>query len=205
MKPRSLTVGAFQSECYLLNVPGVLIIDPGDEAPAIAAALTEFDTPVEAYLLTHGHADHICALATLVAQHPAPVYLHEADAAWAFSEANQMPPFYTPTLSVPQDLMSLCDGQRLRFGDHTVQAIGTPGHTPGSVCYHVEGEKILFSGDTLFSGSIGRTDLAGGDTIRMQSSLQKLAAMAPETVVYPGHGPATSIARELRINPFMRS
>lgn len=204
MKPCSLTVGAFQSECYLMGVSGVLIIDPGDDAPAIEKALYATEAPVEAYLLTHGHADHLSALTELLGKHPAPVYLHEADASWAFTETNQMPPFYSPTLSVPETLLNPSDGQTLRFGDHAVQVIGTPGHTPGSVCYYFEHEKMLFSGDTLFSGSIGRTDLPGGDARQIQEALQRLAAMDPQTQVYPGHGPATTIERELRINPFMR-
>ncbi len=205
MKPISLTVGAFASECYLVAVPEVLVIDPGDDAAAIETELNAIDAAVSAYLLTHGHADHISALAKLLEKHPAPVYLHEADAAWAFTEANQMPPFYAPPLSAPENMVRLRDGQTLRFGAHTVDVIGTPGHTPGSVCYHFSGEKCLFSGDTLFSGSIGRTDFPGGDASQMQSSLRRLAALAPETVVYPGHGPATTVAEERRINPFMRS
>lgn len=204
MKPCSLTVGAFQSECYVMGLSGILIIDPGDDAPAIENAVSAMEAPVEAYLLTHGHADHLSALSALLEKYPAPVYLHQADAAWAFTEANQMAPFYAPPLSVPETLRNPSDGETLRFGDHAVQVIGTPGHTPGSVCYYFEHEKVLFSGDTLFSGSIGRTDFPGGDARRIETSLRRLAAMAPETTVYPGHGPATTIEQELRLNPFMR-
>ncbi len=204
MKTIALNVGVFESECYLVALPELLIIDPGDDSDVIRKAVNESGATVIAYLLTHGHADHLSALESLLASHPAPVYLHEADAVWSFTAANQIPPFYKAPQTVPENMVQLHDGQRLTFGTHTADVIATPGHTPGSVCYYFEEEQCLFSGDTLFSGSVGRTDFPGGDARTLQASLRRLATLPPETLVYPGHGPATTIERELRLNPFMR-
>ena len=205
MKTISLNVGAFESECYLLALPELLILDPGDDSAVIRNAVEKTGATVTAYLLTHGHADHLSALEALLESDPAPVYLHEADAAWSFTAANQIPPFYEAPQAAPENLVRLRDGQRLEFGTHTVDVIATPGHTPGSVCFYIENEQCLFSGDTLFNGSVGRTDLPGGDARQLQASLRRLATLPPETRVYPSHGPATTIERELRLNPFMQS
>ncbi len=205
MKTISLNVGAFESECYLVALPELLIIDPGADSDVIRNAIDKTGATVTAYLLTHGHADHLSALATLLDSYPAPVYLHEADAVWSFTAANQIPPFYEAPQTVPETIVRLREEQQLQFGTHTADVIATPGHTPGSVCYYFEKEQCLFSGDTLFSGSVGRTDFPGGDARQLQASLRRLATLPSETRVYPGHGPATTIERECRLNPFMQS
>ncbi len=204
MNPLSLTVGPFEAECYLVAHTGVLVIDPGSEAETIIKAIASLKAPVIGYLLTHGHADHISALNALTDAHPAPVFMHEADAAWAFTEANQIPPFYEPPRDKPKNMTLIRDEQTLQFGAQTVAVIATPGHTPGSVCYLFPAGQCLFSGDTLFHGSVGRTDLPGGNGRLLQASLKKMQTLPGKTSVCPGHGPRTTIAEQLRINPFMQ-
>lgn len=207
MKLLTLETGAYQANCYVCDCgDGVaVIIDPGDDAGRIRAALLEAKVTPEAILLTHGHLDHISALTELLAVWPVPVYLAAGDARFAFTAQNEIP-CYQPVGMVPEKLKDLTDGQTLTFGSATVTVLATPGHSPGSVCFQVkDGETdVLFSGDTLFAGSIGRTDFPGGDNAAMGKSLRRLAALPPALPVYPGHGPATSIGRECRVNPFLQ-
>ena len=140
----------------------------------------------------------------MVDARPAPVAIHRDDLEWAFTRANQMMPFY-PEPKRPQSIDRLVsDGDRLQDGGFECEVVATPGHTPGGVCYLFPSEHAVFTGDTLFAGSIGRTDLPGGHSRLLGSSLRRLAALAPETRVYPGHGPATTIAQEVRSNPFLQ-
>ncbi len=205
MNLQSLTVGPFEAECYLVTADIVLVIDPGGDATVIEQVLQNAHAPVGAYLLTHGHVDHLSALLALLTRHPAPVYLHAADAVWAFTAANQLPPFYPPPPARPANLVPVHDGQVLHLGEFTVTVIATPGHSPGSVCYHFPDDATLFSGDTLFDGSVGRTDLPGGDGRQLQASLRRLAALPPATAIHPGHGPTTTLAEQIRINPFLKA
>lgn len=209
MKLLTLETGAYQANCYVCDCgDGVaVIIDPGDDAGRIRAALLEAKVTPEAILLTHGHLDHISALTELLAVWPVPVYLAQGDAAFAFTAQNEIP-CYRPVGAAPENLQPVADNQTLEFGAVTVMVLATPGHSPGSVCYWTKdagsGEEALFSGDTLFAGSIGRTDFPGGDNAAMGKSLRRLAALPPALPVYPGHGPATSIGRECRVNPFLQ-
>lgn len=201
-----IVVGAFQVNCYLAVSDGgqALVLDPGEDAGQIAVALRERKLSVAAYLITHGHMDHLGALAELMRQFPAPVAMHPADAAWAFSPANAMLPYYDVPERPARIDRDLADGQAYDDGGLHYEVITTPGHSPGCVCFHFPAGKTLFTGDTLFSGSVGRTDLAGSDERLMESSLRKLARLPDDTIVYPGHGPRTTIGREKRDNPFLR-
>ena len=201
----TLAVGAFESNCYLVcGARACLLIDPGEDLARIEAELARREARVEAVLLTHGHADHVHALSGLLARHPAPVYLHPADAVWAFGEANRIPPWYDTPPARPDDLRPVTAMEPLAFDEMAVHVIETPGHSPGSVCYHVPDWNTLFSGDTLFRGSIGRTDLPGSDPEAMRASLTGLTSLPPATRVYPGHGAPTTIAEERRTNLFLR-
>ena len=179
-------------------------MDPGDDAGIIAATLREHQLTVAAYLVTHGHMDHVGGLAELVRTFPAPVLMHADDATWAFSKANEMLPYYeAPEHPGRIDRNAAGDESHEDAGlRYTV--IATPGHSPGCVCYYFPAEQVIFTGDTLFSGSVGRTDLEGSDERLLLQSLRRLSALPDETRVYPGHGPATSIGREKRVNPFLR-
>jgi len=203
----NIVVGMFEVNCWVVwsGERKALVIDPGDDAPVILRALEKNDLQVSAYVLTHGHMDHVSAVAELHARRPAPIALHAADAQWAFTESNQMPPYY-PAPDMPGEVeRTLSEGQVWEDGGLRYTVIETPGHTPGSVCLYFEEEGALFSGDTLFAGSIGRTDFTGGDPRAMTQSLRRLKDLPDSTVVYAGHGPQTTIAQEKKKNFFLRT
>jgi glyoxylase-like metal-dependent hydrolase (beta-lactamase superfamily II) len=201
-----LTVGAFEVNCLVLweDPAQAWIVDPGADAAVIQDCLHAHGLQVGRYLCTHGHIDHVSALDALLATNPAPVWMQAADAKWAFSEVNVLPPSYPDAPCLPADLHNLRDGERLSGGGIEASVIATPGHTPGCVCLYLEREKLVLTGDTLFAGSAGRTDLPGGDWRRLTRSLAKLAALPEETQVIAGHGPATSIGEEKRANPYLQ-
>jgi hydroxyacylglutathione hydrolase len=206
VKIDSLAVGEFQVNCYLAHGTNgqALVIDPGSEAGHILAFIKARNVSVAAYVLTHGHVDHISALADLCAAAPAPVAMHAEDAKWAFSGTNQMPPFYPVPRRPPEIGRVLKDGQIWQDAGLTYTIIGTPGHTPGSVCLYFPTEGAIFTGDTLFAGSVGRTDLPGGNPRALPASLEKLARLPDTAMVYPGHGPDTDIGQEKQTNDFMQ-
>lgn len=206
MNIECLTVGPFQAGCYVVwgLERHALVIDPGADAQAILACLDAHGLDVACYLLTHGHMDHIGVLAEVSEKRPAPYALHALDLKWAFGVLNQSPPYYSVSCRPAGALRTLADGQTWTDGSLTYAVIGTPGHSPGSVCFHFPDERVLFSGDTLFQGTVGRTDIPGGDGHLLTQSLRKLAQLPPETRIIPGHGPETRLAEEFRTNPFLK-
>ncbi|MGI5869787.1 MAG: MBL fold metallo-hydrolase [Kiritimatiellia bacterium] len=205
MNVHVIETGAFAANCHLIWAdPGqTLVVDPGADAEMIERALAARGLTPCGYLLTHGHLDHISAIATLAGRLPAPIHLSAEDAAWAFSPINAIPP-YAPVLAPPPGLdTDLHDGRVIDAGPLRARVVRTPGHTPGCVCFAFDDEKTLVSGDTLFRGSIGRTDLPGGSIARIRESLAKLMRFDDDVNVLPGHGPATSIGAERRSNPFI--
>jgi hydroxyacylglutathione hydrolase len=206
MNIEQIKVGPYEVNCSILwgEAKQALIIDPGCDAEEITAILDREGLTVAAYLLTHGHADHISALNELYTARPAPIYLLAADEAWAFGANNQIPPHYSipkkPAVALLDPTQELpCDGFQ------GLELIETPGHTPGGVCYWFKEEKICFTGDTLFKGSCGRTDLPGGDGRVLAQSLKKLAALPGDTRIVAGHGDDSTIAYELETNFFLKS
>jgi hydroxyacylglutathione hydrolase len=206
MNIECLTVGPFQANCYVVWGPErrALVIDPGADAAVISGFLDARGLDVAAYLLTHGHVDHISALAEVSAKHPAPYAIHALDLKWAFDGLNELAPYYSTPRRPAGTLQTLEDGRTLANGGLGCAVIGTPGHSPGGVCFHFPDDGVLFSGDTLFQGTVGRTDLPGGDGRTLAQSLRKLAQLPPGTRILPGHGPETSLAEEFRINPFLK-
>lgn len=204
----TLVVSLFQSNCFIVRLPDAgtaLVVDPGDNAGEIVAHLEHHRCSVAAYLLTHGHVDHVTALADVVDAFPAPVAMHPLDAQWAFSDRAAFPPYYGPPRAPPRIDRELADGQQWTDMGLTYEVIGLPGHSPGGVGFYFPSEAMLFSGDTLFRGSIGRTDLPGANARQLAESLSRLTLLPDETVVYCGHGPETSIGHERQDNPFLQS
>ena len=197
-----IVTGAYQENAYLVfdGAGKAAVVDPGEDAARILAVLRDAGAELAAVLLTHGHLDHIAALPAMLSAFPAaPVRAAAADAAWCFTARNSFLP-YEPVLAPPATLVAdLAEGSEVRAGNLVFRVLATPGHSPGGVCFLLEGSSggpaALFSGDTLFAGSIGRTDFEGGDDAAMAASLRRLAALPPETRVLPGHGPSTTFAQ----------
>ncbi len=207
MNLKSISTGAFEEICYLVwdTENQAIVFDPGHDADRILQALDANHLQVAAYVCTHGHADHINALAELHRQHPAPVAMHSRDLDWAFTAVNQIEPHYpVPQRPDIEDYLHLETADDWHFADLHLQCIQTPGHTPGSCCLLFPEGEILISGDTLFKGSCGRTDLPGGDGCQLRASLNILKQLPDDTRVYPGHGPDTTIGIERQTNFFMQ-
>jgi glyoxylase-like metal-dependent hydrolase (beta-lactamase superfamily II) len=200
MQKSTLEVGTFEVNCTILSWEDkAWIADPGMEAARIAAMLQKRNLTPEAILLTHAHFDHIGAVPELQARWPGlPVYIHPEDEKVLTHPLNNFAPDYPP-IAKPQNIKDA----RSLAGRHGLAVIETPGHTPGGVCYHFPEERLLLSGDTLFAGSIGRTDLPGGDYATLKASLVKLTALPDDTEVIPGHGRFTTIGIEKDSNPFL--
>jgi len=206
MKITSLTVGPYEVNCYLLENENkeAFVIDPGQDAAAICDYIARENLKIVGYVMTHGHADHICALFDVCKKYPAPLYMHPQDLVWAFSIVNQIPPFYPQPKQPDTEVIKLQDKQIIPFGDQELSVLYTPGHSPGSVCLYAEKDQLLISGDTLFKESAGRTDLPGGDSRQLAASLKKLALLPDPTNVYPGHGASSTIGHEKKYNFFLQ-
>lgn len=203
-----LPLGALDTNCWIVSdgVGGPLVvIDPAGEADVLLSAIGS--RPVEAVVLTHGHFDHLGAVSELVEATGAPVLVHAADASVITDpEANGGLGFGFEHVS-PAASRELRDGDTVEAGGLRLEVLHTPGHTPGSICLFApadgEGPPQLFSGDTLFARSVGRTDFPGGDGRALARSIrEKLSVLPAETRVHPGHGPDTTIGYESRVNPF---
>jgi len=199
-----VTVGPFQENCYLVSDAasgrGVLV-DPGDESERIVRMVAAAGVQVEAVWLTHAHIDHIGAVAAMRREFHVPVLLHPADLP-LYRRGAQQAAAYGLRFEQPDDPDGeLTDGQELTLGAHRFTVRHTPGHAPGHVVFLAD--DVMIGGDLLFAGSIGRTDLPLSDPAAMERSLAIVAGFRPEVVVYPGHGPATSIGAELADNPFL--
>jgi len=199
-------VGPFQTNCIWIegHSPQTLIVDPGAESDRLLARLRKEKKIPAAYLLTHGHMDHLHALADLADAFPAPILIHPLDLAWAFEPENESLPFYGPPRRPSAPFIPIENDQLFELAGLTFRILHTPGHTPGGVCYYFEKEGLLLTGDTLFRDSVGRTDLEGADPHQLAASLRRLATLPPETRVLSGHGEETTLGRELRYNPFLR-
>jgi len=199
--------GGFAANCYVVAPSAAaecVIIDPGeDAAAAIDDILARHRLKPIAVLLTHGHIDHVWSVAPVCGAKDIPAYIHPADRAMLSNPgiAFGQPIFGDLTLSEPDDVKELTDGAAISLGGLSFTVSHTPGHTQGSVTFR--SDDTLFSGDLLFAGSIGRTDLPGGDLRQMMGSLARTMELPDQTIVLPGHGPQTTIGRERETNPFL--
>ena len=194
LKIHTLTLGMYQTNTYIIheeNSKGCCVIDPGYEADAILRKCEALGLNVEAILLTHGHFDHVGAVRDLAADTGCRVF--------ACAEEEQLPPMFTGGKLYVTDRYE--EGTILNIAGLYIRVLHTPGHTPGSVCLLVD--DVIFSGDTLFAGSCGRTDI-GGSWTEIQASLKRLSLLEGDFTVYPGHGESTTLAAERRYNPYMR-
>ena len=190
-----IVTGKWKENCYILSTPdgSAVAIDPGADFETIRAYLRDNDLPLRAVINTHAHYDHIGAVADLVEEFSAPFHLHKDD-----EKLLCMANFYRTlflgeeSIRTPKLDVDLNGKKSLQFGELEIEVIHTPGHTPGSVCFLAAGE--LFSGDTLLTKRLGRTDLPGGDPAALLESARALfSALPPETVFHPGHGPASTL------------
>lgn len=223
-----LPVGLLQCNCHVVGDPvtrEAIVIDPGDDVETILEVIARHGLKVRAILITHSHIDHVIGLKRLREATGAPVMMHEADLA-LYKEIEMQAEWIrwaTPELSEVDEFLS--EGKSIRWGKHELRVMHTPGHTKGSVCLYLPHDEnmvaaatssapkpaalrvpgLLFAGDTLFAGSIGRTDLWDGSMKEIMRSLQiKVLALPDETIVFPGHGPATTIGVERETNPFLQ-
>ena len=199
-------VGSVSTNCYLLKnkeTGEMLIIDPGDNAGKIEQKILEMQGKPMAILLTHGHFDHILAAEEIRKKYNIPIYADQKEEKTLQDARINLTAYQGNGYTLKADVY-LTDLQVEELAGFSVQMIETPGHTAGSCCYYLKDEGVLFSGDTLFCGSVGRTDFPGGSASDIVRSLHKLLDSLPEeTEVYPGHDVSTTIGYEKRYNPFV--
>jgi glyoxylase-like metal-dependent hydrolase (beta-lactamase superfamily II) len=207
---RSFPVGALGCNCTIVACPEThqgLVIDPGDEAPRILKELAELGVTAVALVHTHAHFDHVMADGAVAKATGAEILIHRDDR-WLYDNVEMQAGVFGLRAPKPvKPTRELLGGEVVSFGHREARALHTPGHTPGSLCLYLEppGERpLLFAGDTLFAGSVGRTDLWGGSAEQLMTSIRgQLLHLPDETVVVPGHGPLTTILAEREDNPYV--
>lgn len=203
---KKMEVGNLMSNCYIIgcqDTSEAVVVDPGAESDTILAVLEENNLKVKYIINTHGHVDHVGANEPVKKATNADILIHKEDAP-LFSNSQENLSMYVGgelLLSPPERLLE--EGDTITFGNITLKVIHTPGHTRGGISLH--GDQVVFTGDTLFAGSIGRTDLPGGDYQQIISSIkEKILPLGDDIKVYPGHGPVSTVAREKKTNPFLQ-
>ena len=192
--------------CYLFGCNATkyaAIIDPGDDPESIKSAVQRRSAKVKMILLTHGHYDHLGAVAAMKQTYQCPILIHQMDAETLTNPVVNLSAFTGDAIVCPPADQILSDGDRIKLGDLTLEVLHTPGHSQGSVCF--KHESLLFDGDVLFKGGIGRTDLPGGSFDELEASiLSKIYTLPDDTVIFPGHGDPTNVGFEKKFNPFVR-
>ncbi|MCX6826728.1 MAG: MBL fold metallo-hydrolase [candidate division Zixibacteria bacterium] len=201
----TVVVGPFEVNCYIVHDAGTkagVIIDPGGDEPNILERIIEREISPKAILLTHGHGDHIAAVSGLKNRFHIPLYIGKEDKEMLASPAANISEIFGYEIICPPPDYLIEDNDIINVGGFRFTVFGTPGHTPGGVCYYIG--KFLFCGDTLFYGSIGRADLPGSNYQQLIDSIKKNILTLPDDVIcYPGHGPLTTVGTERRTNPFL--
>lgn len=205
MKVKKLVVGIFEANCYILwdeKDREAIIVDPGEEGERIIEIIRKDSLKIKSIVNTHTHIDHIGANDFLGEKTGAPLLVHSADVSLLQNAELNLSALSGKERSFSLPARVLEEGDEIRVGNFSLRVLHTPGHTPGSICLY--GDNKLFSGDTLFAGGIGRTDLAGGNSKELQKSIkEKILTLPDEVVVYPGHGPSTVVDKERRCNSFI--
>lgn len=203
---KKLAVGPIMANCFIVGceeTKEAVVIDPGDDADRILMELAKSELKVKYLLNTHGHFDHVGANRRMKDVTGAQLAIHAEDEPMLEQLSQSALMFGLSAENSPPADFSLNEGDEIKFGNLSFKVIHTPGHSRGGVCFYTDGH--IFVGDTLFAGSIGRTDLQGGDYDTLISSIKtKLLPLDEDTVVYTGHGPETTIGKEKRVNPFLR-
>jgi hydroxyacylglutathione hydrolase len=201
-----LEVGPIMANCFIVGceeTKQAAVIDPGDEADRILMALAKHALVVKYLINTHSHFDHVSANKRMKEVTGAPLAIHPDDAPMLAELSRSAMMFGLSAENSPEPDIYLKDGDEISFGNISFKIIHTPGHSQGGICLYTKG--CLFAGDTLFAGSIGRTDLPGGNYDSLISNIKnKLLVLDEDTIVYTGHGPETTIGNEKRMNPFLR-
>lgn len=207
MKVKKLIVGPLEANCYILwdeESKEAVVIDPGGEGERILKAIRRNSLKVIYIVDTHAHIDHIEANDFIREKTNAPLLIHSADVSLLEDLELNLSTMMGNSKAFLPPTSVLKNKDKIKVGKFYLQILHTPGHTPGSICLYVDNK--LFTGDTLFAGGIGRIDLPGGDMEQLQESIQKkILELPPEVVVYPGHGPDTTIGQERQSNPFLQS
>lgn len=203
----TLVVGPYEVNCYLfwddMTRDGV-IIDPGADGGTVVQAIAHYGITPRAVLLTHGHGDHIGAVREVMEKFDLPLYAAAKEVPLLTSPAANLSAFMGQAITTPKPDVALGDEQVVAWGPLQLRVLATPGHSPGGICFLDETDGVLFCGDALFQGSIGRTDLPGCSHETLIESIQKKILTLPDTVIcYPGHGPHTTVGAERRTNPFL--
>jgi hydroxyacylglutathione hydrolase len=198
-------LGLFRTNCYVVRAsheaPEAAVVDPGGDAPDLGVELERLKTSCAAILITHGHFDHLGGVADLAESSRAPVYMPGGERQLLERYADFAPTNMPGRAYKPDTVLE--GGETIDVADISFECVSIPGHSPAHVGFYTEGH--LFSGDLLFAGSVGRVDLPGGDWETLLASVRALAdRFPPETVIRPGHGPATTLGTELQTNPFLR-
>lgn len=207
MKIEKFPLGILGANCYLIineDTKQAVLVDPGGTSKKFRAYIEEEGLKIEAVLLTHGHFDHIMGIDAVLEEHQVPVYVHEEDADIMTDPEMNLSSSYTRGYTF-DGAQSVRDGQKLELAGYTFEVIHTPGHTMGCCCYYIQSEKVLFSGDTLFQCSVGRTDFANSSMSALVRSIRDRLFVLPEdTLVYPGHMGETKIGYEKLHNPYIQ-
>ena len=211
LESRSLWLAETNTYVLALEEGGpAVVIDAPPDPVGIGSLLADNDLYAAGLLLTHGHIDHMGGAGPVARSAEMSVYVHPADDFLTLHPQQQLRMLFgmepAGDFAPPERMLDLSDGQTLELAGLSLEVLHTPGHTPGHCCFWMPDEGLLFSGDQLFAGSIGRTDLPGGDyDTLMRSMAEKILPLDDGVMVHPGHGPATTLARERRLNPFLQS
>lgn len=201
-----MSVGPLATNCYIVsdeNTKQAVIIDPGAQPEKIAGKVAELGLHVEAILLTHGHFDHMMAVDNLREKYQVSVYLGTEDAQVISSPEGNVSAMFGRPVATKADVL-VKDGEELTLAGFSIHVLLTPGHTPGGVCYYFKEQEAAFSGDTIFEGSVGRTDFPGGSSSALTASIKKKLFVLPDdTQLFPGHGDSTTVGYEKQYNMFV--